>query len=135
MQNAEIIVRKPTVAEYCHLRKACSWPVPDATACETALRNSVLGVVATLDGQTIGMGRIVGDGALWNYVQDVIVLPEHQRKGLGKRLMDTLIAELAKTAAPGSDIALIAAPGKAPFYERYGFGICTSDKPAMRRKL
>ena len=135
MQEAEIILRKPTVDEYCHLRKVCGWPVPDVVACETALRNSVVCVVAMLHGQTIGMGRIAGDGALWNYVQDVIVLPEHQRKGLGKRVMDTLMAELAKIASPGSDVALISAPGKVPFYERYGFVLCTPDKPAMRRKL
>jgi GNAT superfamily N-acetyltransferase len=135
VQNAEIVVRKPTVAEYCRLRRSCGWPVPEAAACESALGNSVLGVVALLNGDTVGMGRVVGDGALWNYIQDVVVLPEHQRKGLGRMLMDAIMRELAKTAAVGSDVALISAPGKVPFYERYGFAVCTPDRPAMRRKL
>lgn len=135
MEDVEIIIRKPTVEEYGRLRKACDWPVPDAAVCETALRGSLFGVVAVLKGQTVGMGRVVGDGALWNYIQDIIVLPELQRKGMGKRLMDAIMAELAKTVGPNSIVALISAPGKVPFYERFGFEVCSADKPAMRRQL
>lgn len=135
MENIEIHIRKPTVENYCRLRAACGWPVPAAAACETALRNSIFGVVAMLNGETIGMGRVVGDASLWNYVQDVIVLPEYQRRGLGKRLMETIMAELARTATPGSDVALISAPGMTVFYELFGFFVCQPGKPAMRRKL
>jgi len=33
------------------------------------------------------MGRIVGDGVTICYIQDVIVLPEYQGKGIGKAII------------------------------------------------
>ena len=40
------------------------------------------GVVVTMAGQLIAAGRVIGDGGVYFYVQDVIVVPEHQRRSL-----------------------------------------------------
>ena len=39
------------------------------------------------DGQLVGFVRCVGDGEFILYVQDLIVLPSHVRRGIGRELM------------------------------------------------
>lgn len=43
------------------------------------------------DDKLIGIIRVVGDGCSIIYVQDIIVAPAYQRKGIGKRLLDTIL--------------------------------------------
>ena len=38
--------------------------------------------------QLVGLLRAVGDGESILYIQDLLVLPSHQRKGVGRNLMD-----------------------------------------------
>ena len=116
------------------LRLAVGWPVPDEDVVTKAMANRVYGVVAILAGKMIGMASVVGDGLLINYVQDVIVHPEHQKKGVGDLLMQAVMSYLHAHAIGNSDVALICAPGKEGFYQRYGFNVFTPDKPGMRTK-
>lgn len=64
---------------------------------ESALQHS-LKILAAWDGNTlIGWIRAVGDGYSLLYIQDLIVLPDYQRKGIGKKLvlaMDELFPEV-----------------------------------------
>ena len=69
------------------------------------------------------MGRILGDNGLAFYIQDVIVLPEYQGIGIGRQLMDRLMAYIRLHAKQNAFIGLMAAVGKESFYERYGFSI------------
>lgn len=55
------------------------------------------------------------------YIQDVIVLPEYQKKGIGMLLMDAVMAEINRQIPAGGYIALFSARGLEPFYARYGF--------------
>ena len=57
---------------------------------EVALKNGLFNVSAICDGKVVGMGRLVGDGAMYWYLQEVIVLPEYQGKGIGKQIIETL---------------------------------------------
>lgn len=69
---------------------------------------------------TIGMGRIVGDGGCFLLIVDIAVLPEHQKKGLGKVIMENLLGWI-KENAKGVFVTLLA-DGKAKhLYARYGF--------------
>ena len=135
MDKVEIVLQKPSAKDFCRLRQAVGWPVPAELACEEAIRNSLFGVVAVANNKVIGMGRVVGDGLLINYIQDLIVRPEYQKQAIGRRLMEAIMGELARRAVPGSDVALISAPQAIRFYESFSFERCTPDKPGMRRKL
>ena len=46
---------------------------------------------ATIDDQLVGIIRAVGDGQTIVFVQDIIVLPKYQRKGIGTKLLKTLM--------------------------------------------
>ncbi|MBS6947885.1 MAG: GNAT family N-acetyltransferase [Bifidobacterium scardovii] len=47
-----------------------------------------LGVISVWDGDTlVGLARVVGDGETILYVQDILLLRDYQRRGLGLRLL------------------------------------------------
>lgn len=50
---------------------------------EQALKNDLLDIVAIVNDYVVGMGRLVGDGAMYWYLQEIIVLPEYQGNGIG----------------------------------------------------
>lgn len=53
---------------------------------------SSLHVLGAYDsGQLVGVIRVVGDGQTIVFVQDIIVLPKYQRKGIGTKLLRTLM--------------------------------------------
>lgn len=70
--------RLPGPEEYNRLRTSVGWPAADLIAAAASLPKSLFSVCAFLDDSLVGMARVVGDGGLVFYIQDVIVLPEHQ---------------------------------------------------------
>lgn len=83
---------------------------------ETAFRNSEMRCFAYHDGNLIGAGRGISDGALRAAIYDMVVLPEYQGKGIGSMIMNYLLER-----ANAEIIMLFANPGKEPFYSRFGF--------------
>ncbi len=114
--------RLPTLEEYRDLCTAVGWaPVINFDAAPVSLARSLLGVVAVVDGRAVGMGRVVGDGAIYHYVQDVVVHPEQQHRGIGDAIIGRLVALVSTRAPERAFIGLFAATGTAPFYGRHGF--------------
>ncbi len=48
-------------------------------------------VTAWEDGIIVGAGRMISDGECYGWIHDVGVLPDLQKKGIGKGVMDTLM--------------------------------------------
>lgn len=113
--------RLPDLASFKRLRATTTWGVPDDAHIELALKNSLFGAVAVQGSQTIGMIRIVGDGAINLYIQDVIVAEAFRGQGIGKSLVQAAIQWMQKTIQPSASIGLMAADGQAAFYETFGF--------------
>ena len=99
-----------------------------------ALENGLFNVAAVCDGKVVGMGRLVGDGAMYWYLQEIIVLPEYQGKGIGKSIVDRLLAHVESTAVPGTkiEVGLTAVKGKEPFYEKSGFSVIATG---MKKRM
>jgi len=127
----EIEHRLPSVQEYRTIRSLVGWWDTDEAATQIALTNSLFSVVATEQDRVVGTGRIAGDGGLYFYIQDVIVHPDCQSKGIGTAMMKELMLFINTNAKPGSYIALIAAEGLETYYERFGFKARKSDAPGM----
>jgi GNAT superfamily N-acetyltransferase len=119
----EIILSEecPTPEEYLRLRRLVGWGIPDPAAVAPSLRNSLFCLCARSQGGIVGMARIIGDGGLVYYIQDVIVDPSRQGEGIGKQLMDRIMEYIRRHAVQHTIVGLMAAKGKEPFYERYGF--------------
>lgn len=127
--------KTPTVAEYRTLRDSVGWRKTDKNATEVALSNSLFSVVAIENDKIVGLGRIVGDGGIYFYIQDLIVHPEFQSKGLGKRLMGELRSYLRANVKSGAFVGLMAAKGLEKYYESFGFKARNEDTPGMYRVI
>ncbi len=119
----EIMEKLPSSAEYNQLRKVVGWGVYEPEVVEMSLPNSLYGLCALAENKIIGMARVIGDDGLAYYIQDVIVRPEYQRQGIGKKMMERIMAYIRSRAKHNTFIGLMAAKGKEPFYEGYGFTI------------
>jgi ribosomal protein S18 acetylase RimI-like enzyme len=123
--------RSPTISEYKTLREAVGWWDVAEAAVEAALGNALFSVVAIEKGTLVGLGRVVGDGGLYFYIQDLIIDPEFQEKGFGKQVMGALMAFIRTKAKSGAFIGLMAAKGLEGYYEPFGFKARDEDAPGM----
>ncbi len=112
-----------TAEDFIRLKTAAGFMERPVEQVEKALGNGLLNVSALCDGKVVGMGRLVGDGAMYWYLQEIIVLPEYQGKGIGKSIVNRLLEHIEGCLLPGTgaEIGLTAVKGKEPFYERFGF--------------
>lgn len=111
----------PSVEDFIHLRSKVGWGELDVNLAEKSLNSSLFHVTICQEAQLIGMGRVVGDGAMYFYIQDIVVDPDYQKLGVGTVLMDTIEGYLRYTVQKGATIGLLASQGKESFYERYGY--------------
>jgi GNAT superfamily N-acetyltransferase len=121
--NYQIVEKLPTTEDYNQLRQSVGWGIYKRDVIEQALPNSLYCVCAVMDGEIIGMARIIGDGGLAYYIQDVILKPDYQLQGIGTQLMNKIMEYIRVHANNNSVIGLMAAKDKEPFYTRYGFTV------------
>ena len=119
----ELVDNVLSAEDFVRLKMAAGFIERPLSQVEKALKNGLFNVSAICDGQVVGMGRLVGDGAMYWYLQEIIVLPEYQGKGIGKSIVNRLLEHIKSAAMPGTiiDIGLTAVKGKEPFYEKFGF--------------
>lgn len=108
---------------YMNLRAAVGWKVLKEEQAILALKNSIFTVTASIDDKVVGMGRMVGDGAVICYIQDLVVHPSYQKLGVGEALMKRLLehAEELRMEETELMLCLMCAKGREGFYEKYGF--------------
>lgn len=111
----------PSVDDYITVRLAAGLSRKSVDAATIGLRNSLYSVVAYCGEQAIGIGRVIGDGGCFFEIVDIAVLPEHQQRGLGDRIMQKLMAYIHAHAPPTAYVSLMADHGTPAFYARYGF--------------
>ena len=119
----EIVENKLDVETYLDIRASVHWKVLRKEQAEKALNNSLYTVMAVENGKTIGMGRIVGDGAVICYIQDFVVRPEYQGTSIGRKMMERLIAHVEELRMDQSEmmLCLMCSKGRERFYEKFGF--------------
>ena len=59
---------------------------------QNAFANSLCTLGAWEDGRLVGLIRAVGDGYSSVLIQDILVLPEYQRRGVGSGLIKAMLA-------------------------------------------
>ena len=111
----------PTPETYRHLRVAAGLSPKSAEAAARGLPNTLFAVQLLHEGEPIGMGRVIGDGGTAFQVVDIAVLPEHQGRGLGKRLMQEIAAWLREHVPEGGYVSLLADVPADALYGQFGF--------------
>ncbi|MCA0251093.1 MAG: GNAT family N-acetyltransferase [Actinobacteria bacterium] len=111
----------PSEREFVALYDRVQWRAytRDSARLAAAVAASLAVVTARLDGRLVGLARVVGDGLTIVYLQDILVVPDLQRTGIGREL-------LRRVLAPYQDVrqkVLITddEPRQRAFYESMGF--------------
>jgi ribosomal protein S18 acetylase RimI-like enzyme len=88
----------------------------DPAAIGSLIRGSFSFAVAVdkKSGKAIGMGRVISDGVSDGYIQDLVVLPDYRKSGIGKELVSALVDRCLQSGITW--IALIAEPDTEKFY-------------------
>jgi ribosomal protein S18 acetylase RimI-like enzyme len=133
VDDFEILERAPTVDEFRRLAGSAGGGEIGDEGLAAGLASALYSCVVVHDGDVVACGRVIGDGGMYFYVQDVIVLPEYHGRGLGVKVMDAVVGYLERAARPGAFIGLMDAANAEGFYERYGFRRRPDDRPGMFR--
>ncbi|MGZ8177371.1 GNAT family N-acetyltransferase [Williamsia sp. SKLECPSW1] len=127
----------PAVDDYRRLREVSGLtPVTDDQA-RPAVANAWGGChVVDEAGTPVAMGRILGDGGWYFHITDIATDPAHQRRGLGRTVLDRLLAVIVAAAPPHPYITLMADPPGRALYASRGFETTASTgmvQTAIRR--
>ena len=127
------------VKDYLKLREKVKFKDLSNEQAETALKNSLYIVSAYEDNKLVGMGRIVGDGVVIDYIQDLIVIPGMQGRGIGRKIIEKLIDYVMTTKLEDTEImlCLMCAKGREEFYKKFDFIARPTEKlgPGMIRYI
>lgn len=117
-----------TYEEYVDIIKTVGWKCPAKRLLEKSLSNSLTSKYV-INNETVGMARLVTDYGYIALIADVIVKPEYQGNGIGKKLINNLLKRAQFLLEDGEKmmIQLLAADGKRMFYKQFGF----KDKPEV----
>ena len=119
--NVTIKPDLPNAAEFQALRRTASWGDVSLKQADSALAGSLFGVTA-FDGDTvIGMARLVGDGVMNAYIQDVVIAPDYRGQGVGAAVMQALLTQMKRALPADCTIGLMAAKDQEPFYASFSF--------------
>ena len=121
MSGYELVVGTPSVDDYRRLRKVAGLSEKTQAAAEAGLPNTWFAVTIRHEGRAIGMGRVIGDGGTAFQIVDIAVEPQHQGKGLGKRIVAALVEHLRANAPASAYVSLIADGDAQHLYAKYGF--------------
>lgn len=121
MENYTLVRRIPKISEYRSLCESVGWgQVMNFDAAIHGLQKSTAGVVVlNEESKAIGMGRIVGDGAIYFYIQDIVVAPEYQKNGIGTCILNALLEYIKNEAPEKSFIGLFSVPEAVDFYKKF----------------
>ena len=119
--NSEVYQdRLPTVAEFHDLFDSVGWRRYGAAPSAAALEGSLFGTVALADSEVVAMGRVVGDGGKFFYIQDLIVRPEYQGQGIGRQIVRRLMDAIERMAPGSPFVGVFATPEAVPLYRKLG---------------
>ena len=134
----EYLDNRLTYQTYTLLRSSVGWNNFSEEQVAKSLDNSIYTVTVVENNEPVAMGRLVGDG-IYFLIVDVIVKPEFQRRGIGSKIIDALLAYVENATPVGgrSSVQLIAEKGKEGFYLKKGFKLLPHDfcGPGMRKVI
>lgn len=111
------------VETYLALRRSVGWKELSREQAARALENSLYILVAYEGAKPVGMGRIVGDGAVICYIQDLFICPGYRKQGIGGKILEELKQYVQTLRLHNTELmlGLMCAKGRESFYESHGF--------------
>lgn len=118
------------------VRTAVGWNSYSVPQLERAIQGTLYSVTAWEDDQPVGIARLIGDG-IYYLLCDAAVVPAAQNRGIGRRMVQQLLARVQQGLAAGerASINLVSADGKEPFYASLGFAAIPNAKAGHGMQL
>ncbi len=135
VNDYQISEELPSVEDFNNLRDSVGWGRIENGLVAKGLSQSLYSICLKHNNEVIGCCRLVGDGALKVYVEELIVHPNHQKKGLGTLLMDKIMEYVKGNYRKGCSIGLFANTGLEKFYNKFGFSKRKEDMPGMLYRM
>lgn len=123
----------PEATELVDLYRLVGWTAytQDPVTLHSSVLSSAHVVSARHDGKLIGLARVVSDFGSIVYLQDVLVHPEHHRRGVGRQLVTRALMPFEGVRQ--KVLLTDAEPGQKQFYESLGFSeACASANSDIR---
>ena len=98
------------VNDFIKIREDLKWNSIPSSLVERAINGSMINISVFDDNKCIGVGRIVGDGALKGMLTDIMVLSKYHNMGVGKLIVTSLIKELEDMIRENECFQLEASP-------------------------
>lgn len=132
MMNMHITEEVPQLKEYIDLRFDAGLTEVEKSIAETALNRSLLSVLVR-DGndRLIGMGRVIGDGALYFQLVDVMAAVSYRDQGLEESIVSELLGRLKKIAPGGAEVTVITDVPGIKLYQHAGFKLLYPERYGM----
>jgi ribosomal protein S18 acetylase RimI-like enzyme len=127
--GAKLIETLVSAEDFTRLRRVSGLTPRPIEAARVGLPRSLFGVQVLVHQQTVGMGRVVGDGALNFEIVDIAVDPIYQGKGYGRQIMQSIMDYLNREAPKGAYITLMADVPE--LYEKFGFKLSRPASEGM----
>ncbi len=130
LNNIEIHENELSVENFMYIYNSTHWKPFSASQISLSLQNDSYHVSAWINKEIVGMGRLVGDGVMYWYIQNLIVLPKYQLKGVGTAIMNSLLSYIKNNSLKGSHITvgLMCSESVTSFYEKFSFQVRPYDK-------
>lgn len=119
-----------SVEEFCRLREAVGFQRLTVEQARKVLSNTSIVINAVYQEKSVGVVRILTDMVTDAYITDVMIDPDFQGMGLGRKMMEQVIAYFHEYSVSSVKLAccLYANPNKELFYEKFGFEKLPNDK-------
>lgn len=122
---SEVIEFKDSIStkEFCRLRQSVGFQKLTDEQAKRVLENTSIIINVVYKSKSIGIVRILTDMVTDAYITDVIIDPDFQGTGLGRKMLDKALEDLKKLSVSNVKLAcsLYTNQGKELFYEKFGF--------------
>ena len=115
--------REPSLEQFKKIRQISGWGIEERGVSDErvieSLNSSPYCVSAWKGEKLIGVCRLSGDNGMYGYIQDVMVLPGYQRKGIASKMIKRLLEKVRDKK--GYLLGVCPSRTTAGLYERVGF--------------
>ena len=119
------------------LRRAVGFRQIDEAQIKAGLSGSALVVSAYEDNCAVGMARLIWDGGMTALITDLVVLPEHQNRGIEAEIIRRILIFLQDQLHPGFGIQVdVRAWGnQEALYRELGFEVSTQERRGVPMQI
>lgn len=103
------------------------WPQRETWRLDAIARSCTWFAARSDHGDIVGVGRILDDGGLHASLWDLIVRPDHQRRGIGSALARAALARCEDRRI----VAIVSTPAAVAFFDSLGFVVESHGHAAM----